>query len=310
MRVATFNLENLDESNGFENRISVLQPMLQRINADILFLQEVHSQDKQLVALQKLLSGTQYESYNKVSTKTNKDEYFSQRNLITLSRFEIVESSQFKHQYASAPQYNVVSDELDEVKDITWERPALFAKIQTEKYGEINTVNVHLKSKRPSSISSQMINTYTWKTASGWAEGYFISAMRRVGQALEVRMFIDQLFEKETESKVIIAGDFNADFEDVPIETILGRVANTGNAEHNFKELIPAEFSVPEPSRFSLYHHGKKNMLDHILISKSLVPFYKQTFIYNETLHDESVAFATDDKFPESDHAPVVAEFT
>jgi hypothetical protein len=27
-------------------------------------------------------------------------------------------------------------------------------------------------------------------------------------------------------------------------------------------------------------------------------------------LHNESAAFATDDKYPESDHAPVVATFT
>jgi hypothetical protein len=31
--------------------------------------------------------------------------------------------------------------------------------------------------------------------------------------------------------------------------------------------------------------------------------------IHNELLHDESVAFGTDVKFPESDHAPVIAAF-
>jgi len=31
--------------------------------------------------------------------------------------------------------------------------------------------------------------------------------------------------------------------------------------------------------------------------------------IHNEMIHDESIAFATDNKFPESDHAPMVAEF-
>jgi exonuclease III len=50
-------------------------------------------------------------------------------------------------------------------------------------------------------------------------------------------------------------------------------------------------------------------MLDHILASRSLLAFYRNTEIHNELLHDESAAFATDEKFPESDHAPVVAEF-
>jgi exonuclease III len=31
--------------------------------------------------------------------------------------------------------------------------------------------------------------------------------------------------------------------------------------------------------------------------------------IHNEVLHDESIAFATDRQYPESDHAPVVATF-
>ena len=31
--------------------------------------------------------------------------------------------------------------------------------------------------------------------------------------------------------------------------------------------------------------------------------------IHNEALHDESIAFASDVKYPESDHAPFVAAF-
>ena len=31
--------------------------------------------------------------------------------------------------------------------------------------------------------------------------------------------------------------------------------------------------------------------------------------IFNENIHDESLPFASDMKFPESDHAPFVAEF-
>jgi hypothetical protein len=36
----------------------------------------------------------------------------------------------------------------------------------------------------------------------------------------------------------------------------------------------------------------------------------EHTEIHNEYLPDESGAFCTDVKFPESDHAPVVAQFT
>ena len=50
-------------------------------------------------------------------------------------------------------------------------------------------------------------------------------------------------------------------------------------------------------------------MLDHLLISRSLLAHYRGSELHNELLHGESVAFGTDVKFPESDHAPVIAAF-
>lgn len=65
MRIATFNLENLDEnmSPSLEQRFSILKPQLSRLNADILCLQEVHGQEREgqprgLWALQALIEGT------------------------------------------------------------------------------------------------------------------------------------------------------------------------------------------------------------------------------------------------------------
>lgn len=63
------------------------------------------------------------------------------------------------------------------------------------------------------------------------------------------------------------------------------------------------------PARFSLLYQGRGEMLDHLLISRGLLAFYQRSEIHNEILHDESAAFADDRKFPESDHAPVIAEF-
>jgi exonuclease III len=73
--------------------------------------------------------------------------------------------------------------------------------------------------------------------------------------------------------------------------------------------MVPCEQSIPESSRFTLLHRGKGRMLDHLLVSRNLLGLYKGAEIHNELLHDESIANATDKHFPESDHAPVVAEF-
>ncbi|MFE0351787.1 hypothetical protein [Streptomyces griseoluteus] len=46
-----------------------------------------------------------------------------------------------------------------------------------------------------------------------------------------------------------------------------------------------------------------------MLVTRNLLPHYRGSEIHNELLHDKSLAFATDVKYPESDHAPVVATF-
>jgi endonuclease/exonuclease/phosphatase family metal-dependent hydrolase len=78
MRIATFNLENFDDEAGQEpsldTRIAIMRPELQRIAADVLCLQEVHSQDslqgRTLAALDTLLAGTSYEDYQRLTTTT------------------------------------------------------------------------------------------------------------------------------------------------------------------------------------------------------------------------------------------------
>ena len=122
-------------------------------------------------------------------------------------------------------------------------------------------------------------------------------------------MFIDTLFEEDEQAKIVVCGDFNAHPDEVPVETIAGRVENTGNKDLALRALVSCEHSIPESSRFSYLHYGKKRLLDHMLISQSLLPYYCKSEIHNEMLHDESLAFAFDTKFPESDHAPFIAEF-
>jgi predicted extracellular nuclease len=133
--------------------------------------------------------------------------------------------------------------------------------------------------------------------------------MKRVGQALETRMLIDSIFGEDEEALIACCGDFNADLEEVPVQAIRGDVESTGNGKLAGRVMVPTENSVPESARYSLFHLGRKEMIDHLLVSRSLLRYHRRSEIHNELLHDESAAFATDEKYPESDHAPVIAEF-
>jgi endonuclease/exonuclease/phosphatase family metal-dependent hydrolase len=320
LRIATFNLENLDDKPGekptLDERIAIMRPQLIRLNADILCLQEVHGQEEQgqprrLLALQKLLQGTPYANYKQVSTTTDKKQVYDVRNLVILSRFDIIKHEQYKHQFAPAPSYRMVTANPPEeqAEKISWERPILHAKIQLANGEVVNVINLHFKSKLPVDIPGQKENNYTWKSASGWAEGSFLAAMKRVGQALETRILIDRLFDEKEEALIVVCGDFNAEANEVSVEAICGNVENTGNSKLIKRVMVPCELTIPESARFTLIHRGERRMLDHVLVSRSLLAYYRSAEIHNELLHDESIAFATDIQYPESDHAPVIAEF-
>jgi endonuclease/exonuclease/phosphatase family metal-dependent hydrolase len=321
LRIATFNLENLDDKPRrrptLAERIAVMRPQLARLDADILCLQEVNGQEepgqpRRLLALDRLLSDTPYAAYHKVSTTTaDGAQVYDERNLVILSRFEIAEHHRYKHDFADAPRYRKVTAQPqdEDADDITWERPILYAKVMLDADTALHVVNLHLKSRLPSNIPGQKVNNYTWRTAAGWAEGFFVSSMKRVGQAMETRILIDRLFDEDERALVVVCGDFNAESEEVPMEAIRGAVENTGNPDLSGQVLVPCENTVPTSTRFTLLYHGKGRMIDHLLVSRGLLEFYRGTQVHNEVLHDESVAFATDKKYPESDHAPVVAQF-
>lgn len=320
LRIATFNLENLDDkadqNPSLEERIKVLRPQLERLKADILCFQEVHGQEKanekrQLLALQSLLQTTSYATYELAHIKTDSDEAFNKRNLVVASRFAITEVNQYHNDLIPAPVYKKVTAVPGdtEAKPVQWEKPILYTKISVKEDFDIHLINLHLKSRIPSNISGQKINNFTWKKIYAWGEGFFISSMKRVGQALETRVLVDQLFDADEKAKIVVCGDFNAHPGEVPVEAIRGRVENTGNPDLIPREMVPAKNTIPDSSRYTYLHQGHKRLLDHVLISKALIPYYRGAEIHNELLHDETIAFALDTKFPESDHAPFVIEF-
>ena len=296
--------------------------MLERINADILCLQEVHGQEladhkrdnpsRNLSALDHVLKGTQYQKFKRVHTVTSEKVLRDKRNLVVLSRFEILDSNQYRNDLMQKLQYRKVTafPKESEAKDLTWKRPMLYVRIKHPELGTIHVINLHLKSRRPTSVKGQNDGKrYLWKTAAGWAEGYFLSSVKRVGQALETRMLVDKIFDQEPQAKIVVCGDFNAEPGEVPVEAISGRVENTGNPQLRSRVLVSCNKSIPDSVRFSFFYNGHGNLLDHMLISQAMLPYWRHSEILNENLHDESARYAFDTKYPESDHAPYISEF-
>lgn len=321
LRIATFNVENLDDRPDLlptlETRARILRPQLHRLRADVICFQEIHGQGENprtVEALKKLLKGTRYENYHMVYTKLKgRKSAFHQRNLVTISRFPIVASAQYHNDLIEPPHYRMVTANPKQPRAVKvgWERPILHTTHKLPDGRLLEVVNIHLKSKLPTDIPGAKVDgkRWMWKDGGSCGEGNFLSVMKRVGQALETRVLIDQIFDTDENALLVVCGDMNSDLDEAALRILRSPVEETGNGDLHPRVLIACETSVPEQARFSLYHHGKGYMYDHILASKELLAFYSKTEIHNEDLPDESIAFADDVKYPQADHAPVVAEF-
>ncbi len=157
MRLATFNLESLDDSArshvDFSVRLSLLRPALERLDADILCLQEVNAQhvsgahERQLHALDRLLEGTRYAGYHRSASSGPEGRALADvHNLVTLSRFPILGQRTVHHALLAPPLHTApgVTPESAPVP-VTFDRPLLLTDIALPDGKKLSLVNVHLR---------------------------------------------------------------------------------------------------------------------------------------------------------------------
>jgi len=322
MRIATFNLESLDlppeTAVPLDTRADILRPQLDRLDADILCLQEVNGQKqpgakgRTLRALSDLLRGTSYESYALVSTSGPRGEGVADiHNLVILSRFGIGGHRELRHQLVPPVNYRTSTATPPAKKDlaIEWDRPILCAEIDLPGERRLTVINVHLRAPLAVPIEGQKEAPFVWKSVGGWAEGYFLAGIKRMGQALELRLLLEQLMDQDPHALIAVCGDFNAEDHEVPLRIVIGAEEDTGSGRLAARSVVPLERSLPKDRRFSALHHGRAQLPDHILASRSLMARFRELEIHNETLEDELIAYAKIDRPPDSYHAPLVAAF-
>jgi endonuclease/exonuclease/phosphatase family metal-dependent hydrolase len=320
LRIATFNLENLDDEPGaeppFAERAAILRPQLLRLDADILCLQEIHGQSiakhrRVLRALEQLLEGTPYAGYSMaVSEHPPGHGPADIQNLVTLSRFPILKSESVRQSLVFPPLYQPTTADPPILAPgpVAWERPVLYSMIDLPGGRPLHVVNLHLKAPLAAHVPGQKTGLFEWRSVAGWAEGFFLAEIKRVGQALEVRLLIDRIFDADEAALIVVAGDLNAGISETPARVVLGQIEDTGNGLLAHRALIAIERGLPSERCFSVVHAGERVMLDHLLVSRPLLAHYRRIEVHNEALGDELVAYASVRASPESYHAPVVAE--
>jgi endonuclease/exonuclease/phosphatase family metal-dependent hydrolase len=316
-RLATFNLENLDVSRGheneFERRIAVLRPILKDLAADVLCLQEVDAQktsphgSRQFLALDRLLCGTAYQSYHHAtSARPGSAMPAAIHNLVILSRWPICEQRQLHHDIVAKWSWTPPAEGSSQPPsiEIEWDRPLLYAKIALPGDVALHVINLHLRAPRAVLIpdASQTVDRVS---SRAWAEGQFLAAQRREGQALEARLFAERLFDCEPNALIAICGDLNSEEHDMPVRLLTG--VSDEDAEYmSQRVLMPLGMRVEGPHRFTVLHAKRPVLIDHILASRALAIGCTGVAILNEGLQDEVKA---KEPILGSLHAPLIASF-
>ena len=323
LRIATFNLESLDDlpdqAVPLAARIDVLRPQLMRLQADVLCLQEVNAQrttsdgPRVLHALDRLLEGTPYETYRRFAGGGSGDPHdlANVHNLVILSQFPIVAARALQHKFVEPPRYRPATahPRAEQAEAVEWDRPFLAVEINLPDGRRLHVINLHLRAPLAAPVAGQKRDAFMWNTVAGWAEGYFLATVKRAGQALEARLLVEQIFDREPDALIAVLGDFNAGAREPPVSILCAEVEDTGNGLLARRVLIPVERSLPESQRFTVVHHGRKVMLDHVLISQALLADFRNIEVHNESVGDELVGYALVQQGTVSYHAPLVAEF-
>lgn len=322
MRIASFNLESLDDAPGAQpslaERIAALRPQLLRLDADVLCLQEVNGQKRkgqatrELAALEALLAGTPYGAFHRAqSHHIDGPGPAEKHNLVILSRWEIEAQRQVHHDLVAPPRYRPATavPPAEAAAALRWDRPLLHATLRLPGGERLQVINLHLRAPLAAPVAGQKLGALAWKSTGGWAEGFFLASLKRSGQALEARLLVESLFDAAAEALIVVCGDFNAEVEEVPLRILRGDPEGSGNPELAARRLLPLEQGLPEARRYSVLHKGRRLMLDHLLASPALAARHVRLEIHNEALADEYFAALEGRPNPGSFHAPLLACF-
>jgi endonuclease/exonuclease/phosphatase family metal-dependent hydrolase len=321
-RLATFNLESLDDGPGVDpplaRRLAILRPQLQRLRPDVLCLQEVNAQrpagsgERALAALDRLLEGSALAGFHRVHTIGPSGEGPADaHNLVVLSRFPVLGHVQYLHDRVAPPWYRLATAEppAEAAAPLRWDRPFLLCTLALPGGRALHVVDLHLKAPLAARVPGQKLEPFVWRSVGGWAEGMFLAAVKRAGQALEARLAIEGLFDRDEAALIAVCGDVNADETEIPLRMLIGDEMDTGNGALAPRALVALERSLPDSQRFSVVHRGRRQLFDRILVSRALMGWFRGIEIHNEDLGDELAMYHGVRHAPESLHAPLVATF-
>lgn len=300
MKIATFNLRNLFDAghrDGYDSQLLVTQEFVDKvvgnlsttisqIAPDILLAQEVGSGEVFNDLAKR--SGSSYQTF--VATPDT-------RGIANAALFNS------PLQTASLPDINgfpvFVEGEVDLVsKSISKYRETVYLQT-TYNSLPLHIFGVHLKASGPMPLRNKDGGKIPITTQREAGDAMIRTTLYKLAQARQLRELADELFVADPMAQIIVLGDYNETESAQVLRMIKGEFASSPTTQlTNLCEQIPIE------KRYSFMGYGSIRLLDHILVSPSLVGSVVKLEILNNDLADQSGY--PESQFFQSDHAPVV----
>jgi endonuclease/exonuclease/phosphatase family metal-dependent hydrolase len=311
----TWNVENLfrpgsggssgpRDQGTYEAKLAYLTSVIGGVRPDVITLQEVGGVDA-LEDLRARVADTTAFSFGHVAVSKHPDARGIRVALLSRAPLHDV------RQIVDFPPLG-----LDRVPDVDGGfltrlgRGALQATVRLDGAGsghEIRVLTTHLKSKLLTFPNGRRFP----EDEDERARGVGFALMRRTGEAVALRVHLNAAMTAEPTVPTVLAGDLNDEAEAVTTGLLSG--PEDGDVQRPDQgdqvRLYNLADRLPPARRYSRLFRKRRELIDHLLISRELVFDLRQVDSLVEGLEsiDESVRSRRDAVVP--DHAPLFARF-
>ena len=290
LTLATFNVKDLFDP-GFVDKLGEISSQLALADADVIALQEVASEDALGRILKRVPNGADYRH----AVLALPDQR-GIRNAI-VSRLPFVLQTVHVASELPFPTFRE-GDAPPFPRRIALRRGVPHVRVDVPQVGLVDLLTAHFKSKLPAELLRPDGSKKAPLTELERAEGDVRSLVLRAAEALYVRGLIDAALL--VTPNVALMGDLNDTIDSVPLSIVRGSTEGA---------LCPCAEIVPKESRFSTLHYGRKQQIDHILVSPLLRERLEAAAFQNAALRDHGPFVPGVSPTVDSDHALFVARF-
>ncbi|MFC6879065.1 MULTISPECIES: endonuclease/exonuclease/phosphatase family protein [Actinomadura] len=276
--VGTWNLENLFPPGGpfgprdqaaYEAKLDGLAALIGRSGADVLAVQEV-GDPAALAELTRRLG----EDWRQVASERFESGHPIRVGFLSRLPLEVVADVS-----AFPPPLGPVQARDDGTGISATGRGVLAARVREPGGRDLTLVSAHLKSKLLSFTGPDGRPRFTPRDEGERARVAAYALYRRTAEAVTVRALADRFIEdRGHERQVMVMGDLNDEPLAATTQILYGPPGSEiGTAGENQPDkgdrarLWNLAARIPEPERFSRVFHGRRELIDHIMVTRSLL---------------------------------------